>query len=276
MKVKGIVESVTQESIEGWVVVFDDYNNIVEEPVIELNVNGQVIAKTFAVRETTHLNIINNNCGFRLLIKDLYEYINEGDELTISTCGDSIPFYSYGLSYKPKSSGSYNVNDLFLKLREGYVFDINGELKLSLRKNEKFRRDSIALYQELNSYFERHLSSKLFACYGTLLGVARENDFISNDGNFDCAYFSSKRKKEDVIDEFKYISKSLIKAGYNIKVEDSHIQVSRNGRISYINIYCSWLNDKCQFMLSYHYLGNAIINRENSFELQTSVISGKK
>lgn len=274
MKVKGIVESVSQESIEGWVIVSDDKDNIVESPKVELRVNGQVVAITFAVREVLHLNFSKKNCGFKFLIKDLYKYVNVTDNITVHSCGEDLPFYLYGMSYKTKNNGKFNTNDLFLKRKEGYVFDSNGEFNVSLRKNENIRKESFDLYYKLNDFFEEKLSYNLFACYGTLLGIVREKNFIFNDGNFDCAYFSREHNKEAVIHEFKSIAKMLIKNNYYVKVYNSHIEVSIDESKQYINIYCSWLNEDSEYMLSFNYIGNKLVNREGLFEIKTSSILG--
>ncbi|WP_313757486.1 class I SAM-dependent methyltransferase [Tissierella sp.] len=274
MKIKGIVEQITNESIAGWVIVNDDRKGIIEAPKVELKVNGETVAITFAVRKIEHESIISNHCGFKFLIKDLFDYLNKNDEITISVYDDILPIYKYGLSYKCDTTGNSSIDKLLERLNEGYVFDINGELKLSLKENEELRKEIIKLYDELRDIFNNDLSYDLYACYGTLLGIVREKNFISNDGNFDCAYLSKENNKDKVVEEFKIISKLLIKKGYQLKIFKSHIQVSNTKSDASINIYCSWFNDNLEFLLSFNYIGKEIISKKNKFEIETRTIQG--
>lgn len=269
MIVKGIVEDISNESIEGWVIVNDDKNQVVDVPKVELKVNGKTIAITFAVREMKAKYDVDDTCGFKFLIKDLYKYLNKNDEITISVYGYNIPIYKHGLSYKHKTNGIYNVDELFMKLNKDYIFDVNGELKLSLRENKELRKNTIDLYDELKKILEEEYSHKLYVCYSTLLGVIREKDFISNDGNFDCAYLSNYIEKDKVIEEFKIIAKFLINRGYAVEVFNSRIQVGKEDSEIYINIYCSWLNNESEYLLSFHFLGDRSVFKTNDFKIET-------
>ena len=274
MKVKGIVELISDERIEGWTVVYNSKDEVISEPEVELKVNGKLVATTFAVRNTKHKDAFSAESGFKFNIKDLFNYLNEDDEIVISVNNESLPIYGHGLSYKCKTKGIYNFNDLYRRLEAGYVFDINGELKPSLKQNKKLRKKTIELYLELKKIFYSYFSYQLYACYGTLLGIVREKNFIFNDANFDCAYLSKETNKINVVKEFKYISKVLINNGYNLNVFNSHIQVRSKNSNAYINIYCSWLDDNFRYLLSFDYIGDEFINDGYDFEFITSELFG--
>lgn len=274
MKVKGIVEKISSNIIEGWVVVYNSDNEILKSPKVELKINEKTVAVTFAVRQTMHNSIDSSESGFRFIIKDLFNYLNEGDEITVYCYGENLPIYKHGLSYKCKTNGIYDTNELFKKLESGYVFDIKGELKLSLKENKELKKNVLSLYSEIKGIFSDEFTLYLYACYGTLLGIVRDNDFILNDGNFDCAYLSNKRKKDEVVEEFKFIAKELINKGYTLKIFNTHIQVNKGDPNIAINIYCSWINDESKLLFSFKYVDDELIIEENSFYTETFVLSG--
>ena len=46
MKVKGIVEKISSNIIEGWVVVYNSDNEILKSPKVELKINEKTVAVT--------------------------------------------------------------------------------------------------------------------------------------------------------------------------------------------------------------------------------------
>lgn len=275
MKIKGIVEKVDTESIEGWVLVEDDRGTFIDTPEINLNVNDYTIATTYALimNKTTSSS---TGSRFKFLIKDLFNYLNQNDQISVSVYGEELPVHNYGINWRCETSGQYNFEELKKKINDGYVFDIHGNIKLPLKNNPELREETIILYEELNNIFFNEFKYNLFACYGTLLGISRENSFLFNDTNFDSAYISKENDKSKVVEEFKSISKLLIKKGFVINIFNSFIQVSKPEKNIFINIYCTWIDNNSRFLISFKHIGEAFVCNRRNLKLKTISFYGSE
>lgn len=273
MRVIGMIEKICDEYIEGWAMVCDNKTTI-ERPKIELKINNKTVAVTYAVRVTDHEDKAINKNGFRFLIKDLFNYLDKTDQIKITSYDNVLPIYEHGLSYVPKIDGLYTSEDLFCKLSRGYKFDINGELNISLRESEDLAKGCLALYNELKQIFKSKFSYDLYLCYGTLLGVVRDDKFINNDGNFDCAYISRESLKSNVIEEFKHISRELIILGCKLNVFESYIEITSEKYLGSVNIYSSWLDESSMLQFSFAYKGDAVKVKRDEFEMEIKAILG--
>jgi tetratricopeptide (TPR) repeat protein len=261
----GLVEEFGKDIIKGWVIQKNNDENIL------IKVNGKTIDKTFPGKEIVSESEANKIAGFARTLTDLWKYLGAKDIVEFEYCGNIIPIAGFGLKYvrSEKSKKESRVDELIQKIGEGYVFNKYGRFKLAIVNNEEWKESIFNLFNNLKKDLKEKFNLDLFPTYGTMLGAAREGDFISHDNDFDTSYISKEKEPEKVKNEFLKICEFLINKGYRLHVKDTHTWVYVENQISFyfkLDIFVSYFNQKDDYQVTYGYHGKSLKRSEEFFK----------
>jgi hypothetical protein len=142
-------------------------------------------------------------CGTRLLVAD-----EEGNQL---------PFLNPQVA--PIGEAVDQGESLIKKIELGHVIDKWGKLKLPFSVMSTAHRQSYARSMErLSEHFHSRFGLALFPHYGTLLGLAREGQFLGHDDDVDMSYATDSNSLEHVADRFFDIAEDLRKSGHSVQI----------------------------------------------------------
>lgn len=96
--------------------------------------------------------------------------------------------------------------------------DKKGGLKSRKKELEQRQREYLALYERVNSAFQKQCGRPIFILYGTLLGQHRSGDFIPGDDDFDIGYVSEETSFTGVRAEAIRIIQILISSGFTVSL----------------------------------------------------------
>lgn len=137
-------------------------------------------------------------------------------ELALEIDGAVIPHESgeHAISVEvPRGDGT-----LHRRLREGYVIDKWGQLKLPIALKPEWAEAVLVLYERFSDYLDERFGRRPFFIAGTLLGLVRDNDFLPFDDDMDVGYFSTRTLPEDVRDEMFEMLKTMVADGWTVRV----------------------------------------------------------
>ena len=99
--------------------------------------------------------------------------------------------------------------------------------------------------KELELLFKQQFNLQLYPIYGTLLGIVRDNDFISHDDDLDLAYISKYHTKKKILQELDQICKKLTSLGLLVKRFgfNGQLHVMSPSKKQKIDIWTSWTED---------------------------------
>jgi hypothetical protein len=177
---------------------------------------------------------------FHRRVDDLWRFSDARGALRVEVNGVALPFNRRrGISRVPSGGGS--AGELASLLAAGHVFGSDGRLRLSKRLDSAWQRQVLGFYDQVRSVLASSFRYDVMVCYGTLLGVARDGDFIGYDDDFDAAYISRHREPRHVVEEVGAIAKTLIDHGLDVECLRTtlHIYdpVDRRTRIDLYHLY---------------------------------------
>ncbi len=187
---------------------------------VELTLDGEPIAATWATRYDES----NARHTFRFNFRDVWQFCPSSRRLGVRVPPDRSVSHSATIP-EIRTRPSSSPDALFTKLKSGFIFNQFGRLQLSKLQDEPWRAGILALYRSLNDHFQTAYGSPLIACYGTMLGAVRSNDFIGHDHDFDAAYISSKTDAISARAELCAIANDLIALGFKVTARRSCIWV---------------------------------------------------
>jgi hypothetical protein len=110
------------------------------------------------------------------------------------------------------SSGVDNWKDRITGInKKGFVI-------FSETERNEIQKKSLELFERVYDTLEKTRSIKLFALYGTLLGIVRDSALIPGDDDFDVGYLADNPDPKAMKLEMEELMKQLLLLGYNIGV----------------------------------------------------------
>lgn len=151
----------------------------------------------------------------------------------------------------PHASGPHAVTvevprgdgTLHQRLRDGHMIDKWGQLKLPIALKPEWARAVLSLYERFSDYFDERFGKRPFFIAGSLLGFARENDFLPFDDDMDIGYFSMRSTPEAVRDEMFEMLKSMLDDGWNVRVGHNGGFYKVTGEDADFDVFPSWSYD---------------------------------
>src|SRR5690606_24928597 len=137
-------------------------------------------------------------------------------ELALEVDGALIPHASGRLSVPvevPSGDGTLDQ-----RLRDGYVIDKWGQLKLPISLRPEWAQTVLSLYERFSDYFDRRFERRPFLIAGSLLGLVRENGFLPFDDDMDVGYFSMLPSPEAVRDEMFDMLRAMLEDGWKVRL----------------------------------------------------------
>ena len=258
----GQVEVFNKKAIKGWIRKKGD------DQYVFVKVNGKIIDKIFPGKKIYGRN--KKLLGFSRVLGDLWKYIGKDDVVQFEYAGNLIPIGNLGFNYfrSKNSKRKSKVEKLFEKIEKGFVFNKYGRLKLSILNNTFWKESIFSLFYSLKDLLKKEFNLELFPIYGTMLGAAREGDFISHDNDFDTCYISKEKEPEKVKIEFIKICNFLIDKGFKLHVKDTHTWVYTKQKKSFyykLDIFVSYFNKDKNYEITYGYHGKPIKESVNFF-----------
>ncbi len=239
----GIVERFGPKVIAGWV-SGDPKKEVV------ISVNDREVART-AVGRLVNFEGEPREIGFARSVADLWQFLRDGDAVTISHDGSMLPIVGQGFRYVHQGHGALAFKDLVERLEKGYIFDRRGKLALPLSRRPQLR-SFFRIFGKLSAVFRRKFNYELFPMYGTLLGCIRDNNFIAHDDDIDFAYVSKFRAPEEVKREYLRMCSFLIDRGYIGVASRTGFSIRHPIPVT---IYPAWINAAGIFEPSFGYHG---------------------
>lgn len=126
----------------------------------------------------------------------------------------------------PHTSGRHTVavevprgdGTLHQRLRDGYVIDKWGQLKLPIALKPEWANAVLSLYVRFADYFDRRFEQRPFFIAGSLLGLVRENGFLPFDDDMDVGYYSMLTSPEAVRDEMFEMLRAMLEDGWDVRL----------------------------------------------------------
>ena len=257
MSIRGYVEVVAKNVISGWCVDDDS----VEPLDVEVRVGSVSLGSVHADiprRQGTR--------GFRFLISpQLFRLLPDGAEVEVTSKGQALPFLKQGSQYISNPACA-NPEELDEMLRQGYfISPKSGRILLPFKK--RFAEDEIFdSLEESQRMFHKLFARRFFVCYGTLLGVVRDNDFIDHDDDVDVC-FVAEGDMDAAFREFHHIVDTLRSHGENIHIAD-------RGHFHWrgIDVFVAWFEKDGIYL----YNAGGRFSRSDVFPLQTREFKGRR
>lgn len=231
-----IVEVFERREIAGWVEVDPNAGPV----PIDLCVNGEAVATTWAAPKPGR-RVRGRLLQFRFGVNDLWKFTKRTDKVTVEVAGSPIPIVNKGTYYHPRRDGQESLRTLRKYLTEGYVFGQTGRLQISKAMDQQWQEAVLGLYKRVNSVLSDSFDLQAFLCYGSLLGVIRDNGFIGHDLDFDSAYVSRQKSGPAAAQELAEISLELIERGFNVVPKRTCLaikdELSENVKIDLYHLY---------------------------------------
>jgi hypothetical protein len=266
----GMVEIFSEQEVVGWVSAPAD-----EFPVeVQLYVDGTLVANTWAdvaIKRRSKDEVRS----FYIATKDIWQYCNRKQRLTIRIDGKRLPIYKLGMCKKPKEDGIKTFGELQKRLTDGYVFDNFGQLQLSKDNDTSWQNKIIEIYESVSKVLEDNHSITPFVIYGSLLGQVREGGFIGHDSDFDIAYISKYTDGRKVARELKEIAMTLQGAGFLVRLlpEAIHIHSKTHPELK-IDLFHLYFNADDKIAFPYGVAGTSSYMRKDWHGLTKGKFSG--
>jgi hypothetical protein len=145
-----MVETFEPRCIEGWVEADES-----QFPVrVSLCVNDLEVAGTWADEPCRH-NTQRTARGFRIILKDLWQFTQRTDRVSVRIDGRPIPIAKKGTYKKPGKNGPRSLAELQHLLRSDYLFSQVGRLQLSKKRDTQWQASVLGLYRSLGEILQK-------------------------------------------------------------------------------------------------------------------------
>ena len=243
----GIVERFGPKQVSGWVEC-----RAHADRQIAIKVNDFTVATTQVCRPVRFNGEIRD-FGFARRVNDLWNYIGEGDAVSLEYSGEKIPILRHGYHYHPPCHAVSTFDELKRKIEQGYIFDKRG--RLAPAWNRRDHTAAFEAFEKISRIVKSEFGYDLFIFYGTLLGCVREGDFIAHDNDLDFAYISRHCERDLVAAEFQRLCALLIDHGFYGTLYRHGFGIK--SPVS-LDIYYTWFDSSNLFQASFGYHGDAI------------------
>lgn len=154
-----------------------------------------------------------------------------------------------------------SVDELACLLDAGHVFGSDGRLRLSKRLDVDWQDQVLSFYEQVRGVLATTFGYQVFLCYGTLLGVARDGDFIGYDDDFDAAYVSQHRDPHLVVQEVGSVAKALIDSGLDVECLRTTLHVYHPvDRRTRIDLYHLYFDESGELAFPFGVAGTSVIS----------------
>ncbi|WP_186442011.1 class I SAM-dependent methyltransferase [Luteimonas sp. J16] len=268
-----MVEEFEPRHIVGWVEADD-----AEFPVrVSLWINDLEVAATWADEPCQH-NSTRTVRGFRIFLKDIWQFCKRSDLVTVRIAGRPIPIAKKGTYKRPgRGGGQRTLEELRSLLEGGHVFSQMGRLQLSKKLDKEWQESVLGLYRKVSLIVLDKHGYEPFVVYGTLLGLVREGTFIGHDIDFDAAYVSRHRDGPSAAAELRDIAFTLIDAGFDVECRRTALHVhdpeDSSVRIDLFDIY---FNDQGELSFPFGIAGTTVITRDEWRGLTSANLAGRQ
>lgn len=268
----GMVEVFEPGHIVGWVEADE-----AQFPIrVSLCVNELEVASTWADEPSRH-NTRRATRGFRIILKDLWQFCRRTDQVTVRIGGRPIAIAQKGTYKRPgRGGGTRTLQELQELFDKGYVFSQVGRLQLSKNLDIQWQKSVLGLYQKVGEILRCEHGHDPFVVYGTLLGLVRENGFIGHDIDFDAAYVSKHTDGPSAAAELRDIAFTLIDAGYDVQCRRTalHIHDPDDPRVR-IDLFDLYFNTDGELSFPFGVAGTTRINKEAWQGLTDAELAGQ-
>jgi SAM-dependent methyltransferase len=242
----------TEGVVTGWVPDVDG------DTEVRVKVNGHVVARTHATRASDGPGPAPKRAPFRREVRDLWFFVGQGDRLEVEHRGEALPFLGGETAYVVTDPRPSAVGGLLARLADGHVLNKYGKLRRSIKVDERWQADVLALFEQLRADLRVAGEVELFPFYGTMLGAVREGNFLGHDNDFDAVYISDRRDPDEVRGEFLELCSHLVERGYEVQVRAWHAWVHGPRRNVRVDIFFAWFDDTDHLQVSYGYHGEPV------------------
>lgn len=220
--------------------------------LLTLRVNGEPVLTTGAGRPGYWDNR-QVSSGFLFKVKALFDYLGDGDCLTVTAGDVALPWAGGALEWPVTMGRASRMPELLALIAAGQTFQKNGLLGLRLDRNPAFFAEVERLFARIAGVVQREAGLEVFVTYGALLGCIREGDFIASDDDIDLAYLSRHHTAAEVRTEFERIARALIHDGLHVKVGmyRNLIKISAEKNSIPIDLFYAWTTESGEFDISY-------------------------
>lgn len=219
-----------------------------DPPEVCLDVNGLTVNRTFAARSGP-----GDDWPWRFAMHcgDLRAFLGDGDIIRITAADRPVLLAGTGPACQVHVGMPSRFDLLRERLEAGYVFTNLGRFRPG--RDPVQVEEVLGLYRDVARHIEGHFGNAVYPFYGNLLGAVREAGFISHDvGGFDMAYLAHGVTAEAVKQEFTEICRSLLREGYQLKLEPWCAMIRRRrGDPVFVDLNYVWFNEYGELRASY-------------------------
>lgn len=249
---------------------------VVNRHKVQLLLNGQVIAETYAGRNTLSGNNDKDFPEFAFRCDELVDYLGAGDTLKFTCEEKTLLVKDRGEQIIVDNNRESRASEVCDKLEKGYVFDNLGRFRKA--RDEKGMEKTFRLFRDLEQFMKERYSYDLIVCFGALLGAVREKGFISHDTKgLDAIYISKYSNPEEVVAEFKQICFDLIDAGYMLRINRESAYVNSFESDSwFVDLNYGWFTENDELNMAFGWYEEPARGRDRYFSFRETTMAGEK